>query len=97
MANKYTEAPIDILEMSIVEIQHAVDLGLINYETIAKIYLERIEEYNDEFKAVISVNEDIVEQAKKCDEEYAKNRKRCRCRVSDTRSTLFIQRTSRRV
>ena len=62
---KYTEAPIDILEMSIAEIQNAVDLGSINYETIARIYLERIEEYNDEFKAVISVNESIVEQAKK--------------------------------
>ncbi len=73
MSNKYTEAPIDILEMSIVEIQNAVDLGLINYETIARIYLERIEEYNDEFKAIISVNENIVEEAKKCDEEYAKN------------------------
>ena len=73
MSNKYTEAPIDILEMSIAEIQNAVDLGLINYETIARIYLERIEEYNDEFKAVISVNENIVEEAKKCDEEYAKN------------------------
>ena len=73
MSKNYTEAPIDILEMSIVEMQHAVDLGLINYETIAKIYLERIEEYNDEFKAVISVNENIVEEAKKCDEEYAKN------------------------
>ncbi len=73
MEKKYTEAPIDILEMSIVEIQQAVDLGLINYETIARIYLERIEEYNDEFKAVISVNENIVEEAKKCDEEYAKN------------------------
>ncbi|MBR6614233.1 MAG: hypothetical protein IKK84_05655 [Clostridia bacterium] len=64
MSKKYTEAPIDILEMSILEIQNAVDLGLIDYETIARIYLERIEEYNDEFKAVISVNENIVEQAK---------------------------------
>ena len=73
MIKKYTEAQIDILEMSILEIQNAVDLGLIDYETIARIYLERIEEYNDEFKAVISVNENIVEQAKKCDEEYAKN------------------------
>ena len=73
MSKKYTEAPIDILEMSILEIQHAVDLGLINYETIARIYLERIEEYNDEFKAVISVNEKIIEEAKRCDEEYSKN------------------------
>lgn len=67
---KYTEAPINILNMSIEEIQQSVDLGIINYETIAKIYLERIQEYNDEFMAIISVNENIVEQAKKLDEKY---------------------------
>ena len=42
----YTEAPINILNMSIKEIHESVDLGIINYETIAKIYLERIKEYN---------------------------------------------------
>ena len=67
---KYTEAPINILNMSIEEIQQSVDLGIINYETIAKIYLERIQEYNDEFMAIISENENIVEQAKKLDEKY---------------------------
>ena len=51
--------------MSIEEIQQSVDLGIINYETIAKIYLERIQEYNDECMAIITVNENIVEQAKK--------------------------------
>ena len=54
VSKKYTEAPIDILEMSILEIQQAVDLGLINYETIARIYLERIEEYNDDGTATIT-------------------------------------------
>jgi len=67
---EYTRAPIDILTMSITEIQQAVDLGLIDYETIVKIYLERINEYNDEFDAIISVNKNIVEQAKKLDEQY---------------------------
>lgn len=67
---EYTKAPINILNMSIEEIQKSVDLGIINYETIAKIYLERIQEYNDEFNAIISVNENIVEQAKKLDEQY---------------------------
>ena len=67
---QYTKAPINILNMSIEEIQQSVDLGIINYETIAKIYLERIQEYNDEFMAIISVNENIVEQARKLDEKY---------------------------
>lgn len=67
---EYTKAPINILNMSIEDIQEAVDLGLINYETIAKIYLERIQEYNDEFDAIISVNENVVEEAKKLDEQY---------------------------
>lgn len=67
---EYTKAPINILNMSIEEIQQAVDMGIINYETIAKIYLERIHEYNDKFTAVISVNEDIVNQAKKLDDKY---------------------------
>lgn len=67
---EYTKAPINILNMSIKEIQEAVDLGIINYEIIAKIYLERIKEYNDEFDAIISVNEGIIEQARKLDEQY---------------------------
>lgn len=69
---EYTKAPIDILTMSITEIQQAVDLGIINYEIIAKIYLERINEYNDEFDAIISINNNIVEEAKKLDEQYKK-------------------------
>ncbi len=77
MENKdYTEAPIDILEMSIAEIQRVVELGIIDYETIVRIYLERIEEYNDDFKAIISVNKDAIEQAKKLDEEYKLTGKR---------------------
>jgi len=67
---EHTKAPINILNMSINEIQESVDLGIINYETIAKIYLERIEEYNDEFKAIISINENIVEEARKLDKQY---------------------------
>ena len=70
---EYTKAPIDILTLSITEIQQAVNLGIINYETIAKIYLERINEYNDEFDAIISINKEVVEQAKKLDEQYRKS------------------------
>lgn len=39
---KYTEAMIDITGMSIRQLQQAVDEGRLNYETITRIYLDRI-------------------------------------------------------
>lgn len=71
--NTNTTAVVDITEMNIYEIQEAVDDGYLDYETIMKIYLERIETYNDKYNAVLHVNEKALEQAKKADEEYEKN------------------------
>lgn len=71
--NTNTTAVVDITEMNIYEIQEAVDDGYLDYETIMKIYLERIESYNDKYNAVLYVNKDALEQAKKADEEYEKN------------------------
>ncbi len=69
----YTETSVDITEMKITEIQEAVDEGYINYERIMKIYLERIDEYNDKYNAILYVNPNALEEAKKADEEYQKN------------------------
>ena len=69
----YNEAVIDITKMDIFEIQEAIDNKFINYETLIKLYLDRIDEYNSKYKAIITVNENILEEAKKCDEEYKKN------------------------
>lgn len=71
--NTNTTAVVDITEMNIYEIQEAVDDGYLDYETIMKIYLERIENYNDKYNAVLHVNEKALEEAKKADEEYEKN------------------------
>lgn len=68
-----TEAIIDLNKMNIYEIQDSVDKGYINYETIMKIYLERIEEYNEKYNAIITLNENALEEAKKMDLEYQKN------------------------
>lgn len=68
-----TEASVNITEMNIYEIQEAVDDGYLTYEKIMKIYLERIEEYNDQYNAVLYVNENALEEAREADEEYQKN------------------------
>lgn len=73
VATTKTEAPVDITEMNIYEIQEAVDDGYLTYEKIMNIYLERIEEYNDQYNAVLYINENAIEEAKKADQEYKEN------------------------
>jgi len=69
-----TKAAVDITQLDIFEIQQAIDSGLLNYETLIKIYLERIYEYNSQYNAVITINENVIEEAKECDRNYTKER-----------------------
>ena len=71
-----TEALVDFSGASIREIQSYVDQGVLNYETITKIYLERIEAYNDDYNAIISINENAIEEAKQLDQEFKENGRR---------------------
>jgi len=71
--DELTEVSVDITEMNIYEIQEAVDDGYLTYEKIMNIYLERIEEYDEQYNAVLYVNEKALEQAKQADIEYKKN------------------------
>ncbi len=68
-----TKSIIDITNTDVYEIQEAIDKGYLTYETLIKLYLERIEEYNDEYNAVIKVNPEAVEIAKEMDEEFKEN------------------------
>ena len=70
--NALTESVIDITKMDVFELQEAVDNDLINYETITKLYLDRINEYDKNYKSIITINETAIEEAKKCDETYKK-------------------------
>ena len=70
--NALTESVIDITKMDVFELQEAVDNDLINYETITKLYLDRINEYDKNYKSIITINETAIEEAKKCDEVYKK-------------------------
>lgn len=70
MANEPTEAAVDLTKMNIYEIQEAVDDGYLTYEKIMEIYLDRIDKYNGKYNAVLNVNKNALEEARKKDEEY---------------------------
>lgn len=70
MANEPTEAAVDLTKMNIYEIQEAVDDGYLTYEKIMQIYLDRIDKYNGKYNAVLNVNKNALEEARKKDEEY---------------------------
>ena len=67
---KVTEAIIDITGMSIKEIQEQVDLGMISYQEITQIYLDRIAAYAQLYDVVISVNPNAIEEAAALDVQY---------------------------
>ncbi len=66
-------ASVDITKMNILQIQDAIDKGYLTYEVLMNLYLDRINEYNDKYDAVISINPKALEEAKNCDIEYKKN------------------------
>ncbi len=69
----YNEAPIDITTMDVYEIQEAIDKGYLTYELLIKLYLDRIDAYDVKYKAIITINEKAIEEAKNCDIEFKKN------------------------
>ncbi len=74
--NAETKSIIDITNTDIFEIQENIDKGYLSYETLVNLYLDRIEEYNKMYNAIISVNKDAVSIARKLDEEFKKNGRR---------------------
>lgn len=68
-----TESVIDITKMDIFKLQEAIDNELIDYETITRLYLDRINKYDSEYKSIITINDNAIEEAKKCDEIYKEN------------------------
>ena len=71
--NAYYEAVVDITDMDVYDIQEAIDDGYLTYELLIRLYLDRIEAYDDKFDAIISINENAIEEAKKCDINYKAN------------------------
>lgn len=66
----YSKALVDITNMNIYEIQTAIDNGYLTYEELTRLYLERIESYDKDYNTIITLNNNAIEEAKKCDAIY---------------------------
>ena len=64
------EIYIDITNTSVNEIQKLVDNNYLTYEELVKLYIDRVNEYDEKYNAMISINENAIEEAKEKDEEY---------------------------
>lgn len=65
----YNKAPIDITKLNLSEISNVLNENIITSEELINLYLDRITAYNDNFNAIITINEDAINQAKNLDKE----------------------------
>ena len=63
-AECYTELPVSITDLTIIEIQEYVDKGVFSYEDLVRVYLDRISEYDEEYNSVLSLNKEAINIAK---------------------------------
>lgn len=64
-----TKAPIDITKETVASLSKALNEEIITSEKLINIYLERINEYNVQYDALITINENAINEAKELDEE----------------------------
>lgn len=64
-----TKAPIDITKETVASLSKALNEEIITSEQLINIYLERIKEYNDQYNALITINENAINEAKELDKE----------------------------
>lgn len=64
-----TKAPIDITKETVTSLSKALNVEIITSEELINIYLERIKKYNDQYNALITINENAINEAKELDEE----------------------------
>ena len=64
-----TKAPIDITKETVASLSKSLDEEIITSEELINIYLERIKKYNDQYNALITINESAINEAKELDKE----------------------------
>ena len=64
-----TRAPIDITNETVTSLSKALNEEIITSEQLINIYLERINEYNAQYDALITINENAINEAKELDKE----------------------------
>ena len=65
----YNKAAIDITKMDISELQKALDANIITSYELTQLYLDRINAYDKDYNAIITINERAIDEAKRLDEE----------------------------
>lgn len=78
VAKAQTQAPVDITTMSIKEIQDAFDKGYLSSELLVKLYLERIEKYDELFNSINTLNPNALQEARELDQERISGHKKGR-------------------
>ena len=68
-ANALNKSVIDITKMDITDLSKALKNEIITSEELVNLYLDRINEYNKQYNAIISINDEAINQAKKLDQE----------------------------
>ena len=64
-----TKAPIDITNETVASLSKSLDEEIITSEELINIYLERIKKYNNQYNALITINENAINEAKELDKE----------------------------
>jgi amidase len=76
--NDYSELLPYILDKDILSIQSSIDAKKLNYEKLTKWYLYRILKFESNketfLNAILSINENAVEEARQCDSKRSKNK-----------------------
>jgi len=67
---------IDITSLTMEEIIDYLDKGVITSESLVELYLERINTFNSDYKAIITINNNILEEARLSDKLRKENKKR---------------------
>lgn len=69
ITDAYTKAPIDVTVMDITDLSSALDAGIITSTQLVNIYLDRINEYDDEYNSINQINSKALDAASSLDEE----------------------------
>jgi amidase len=66
--NSLNKGVIDITQLTMSDELELLDKGVITSYELGSLYLDRINTYNDTFKAIITINPNVLEEAKEMDE-----------------------------
>lgn len=76
LVSSQPKAVINIEELTIPEIQDAYDQGYLTASLLVSLYLERIKTYNEQYGAIISINDNALKEAEELDYERKTKGKR---------------------